>query len=132
MKALVISITFLIMTVSFAHATNSTSIKNGDQSITSTKASILSVNHDSSNLAPGSNVEIQVTFSGCLDRLAGYNYSFKEIDGKGVVFFNALSLANKASVSTNCFVANKKTITIFVPFEGDIELRNLNFVGGAI
>lgn len=132
MKAMALSLTFLFMALSFAQAADSTSIKSGDQSIVSTKAKILSFSQNSENLVPGTNVEIQVTFSGCLDRLAGYNYSFKEIDGKGIIFFNALSLSNKASVLTSCFVANHKRITIFVPFEGDIELKTLNFVGGTI
>ncbi|MBP9680086.1 MAG: hypothetical protein KBD76_01675 [Bacteriovorax sp.] len=132
MKALTLSLTILLTGITYAMAADFTSIKNGDQSIVSTKAKILSVNHHSDNLVPGTKVEIQVTFSGCLDRLAGYNYFFKEVDGKGIIFFNALSLANKASISTSCFVANHKKISIFVPFEGDIELKTLNFVGGTI
>jgi hypothetical protein len=124
MKFIIVIILFCMSSTILANSKNSEIIfQENDSSIVQVLSKIIS----QKNFNNKSEIEIEITLPGCLDRMAGYSYSFKEINGKGILFFSALSISNKASLTTRCFVANQKFVKVLVPFDGDIELKQLNF-----
>lgn len=80
-------------------------------------------------MAYGSKVVVKVGLNGCLDRLGGFFSKFESVDGKGVLYFSAINIATKESSTVRCFQQASQTVTIYVPYMGDIELVNLNYTG---
>lgn len=80
-------------------------------------------------MAVGSVVTVKVSLGGCLDRFGGYFSKFEEVNGRGVLYFGALNIFNEASRSARCVAAPFHTVKINVPYEGEIELVNLDYTG---
>jgi hypothetical protein len=81
-------------------------------------------------MAYGSNVTLKVALNGCLDRLGGHFTKFEVINNTGVLFFSAINLTHKQSMMTRCVEAPFEMIKVSVPFEGEIELINLDYSAG--
>jgi hypothetical protein len=126
----------LIALVSMQHALASgvTTLQSGDVALYQAPASIVSV-RDICKKVPGqvhcqiygSVVTVNMNVSGCVDHVGGYFSRFEHIDGKGVLYFGSVEIANKYSKTARCVMAPNKQVEIMVPFEGEIELVNLDF-----
>lgn len=82
-------------------------------------------------MAIGSVVTIKVGLNGCLDNFGGYFSKFEHIDGKGVIYFSAINIFNKASMTARCVAQPFRTVELHVPFEGEIEIVNMDFTGSS-
>lgn len=82
-------------------------------------------------MAYGSVVTVKIALNGCLDNLGGTFSKFEQIDGKGVLYFGAINIFNKASMTARCVAQPFKTVDLHVPFEGEIELVNMDFTGSS-
>ena len=134
MKFLLILVSLLSLNDAFAQGL--TDLKNGDTSLSQAHAQIIEVKkvcepneYGASCRAYGSSVKIKVTMIGCIDHLGGTFSNFTEVDGKGVLSFGAINIANKNSEVTRCVQAPSEIVTVSVPFEGQIELVQMNFKG---
>ena len=132
MKSLFTIIALFCMTSAFA--ASSTNLVNGDKNLSQATGEIVSVKPFCPSIpgqmrcmAYGSNITIQVSLAGCVDRLGGYFTKFEVVDGKGTLYFSAINIANVKSETARCVSIPFETITVGVPFEGDIELVNLDF-----
>jgi hypothetical protein len=83
-------------------------------------------------LAFGAHVTLKVKLNGCADRLGGYFSNFNEVDGKGVLSVGAINISTKASESIRCYQQAFEMISIYIPFEGEVELKELSFMGQII
>ncbi|MBY0414080.1 MAG: hypothetical protein K2Q18_07935 [Bdellovibrionales bacterium] len=126
----------LIALCSVQAMASSTDLKKGDLTLTAAKAEIVSVKEICPSMpgrltcmAYGSKVTLKVSLNGCADRLGGFSSKFEVIDGKGVLYFNAINIANEISLRARCIQQSFKLVEIFTPFEGEIELVNLEFTG---
>lgn len=134
MKALLTLIAlFFVQQVS---ANDTTVLQKGDLNLSAATGEITSVREICpkipgrvSCMAYGSVVTVKVTLQGCLDRMGGYFTKFEHIDGKGVLYFGAINIFNKASMTARCVRAPSETVSIGVPFEGEIELVNMDYTG---
>jgi hypothetical protein len=110
-----------------------TLIGKGDASISKAESRMKSVKkicvYGEDCAAFGSNVKIEVFLKGCVDRFGGYFSTFKIMNGRGVLSFGAINIFNTASLVTDCVQANTKEISIYVPYEGEIVLEDLNYTG---
>jgi hypothetical protein len=134
MKTILITLTALISLTAYAEGV--TPISSGDISLSEASSRIISVtstcpksNQNMNCFTMGAMVSIQVTLGGCLDRLGGHFSSFEVVDGKGVLHFGAINIFNKASRTARCIVQNSEIVNIYVPFEGEIELKEMNYDG---
>ena len=82
-------------------------------------------------MAVGSVVTVKVALHGCLDNLGGYFSKSEFIDGKGVIYFGAINIFNKASMTARCVSQPFKLVELHVPFEGEIEIVNMDFTGSS-
>lgn len=113
-----------------------TKLEKGDMALSQASAKITSVREICpkipgrvSCMAIGSVITVKVGLNGCLDRLGGYFSKFEMIDGKGVLYFGAINIFNKASMAAFCVKQPTQNVTVHVPFEGEIELVNMDFTG---
>lgn len=137
MKTLLVIMTFFIS--QSLYADRIAPIKKGDLSLSQAKGEIVSVREICPAIpgrvtcaAIGSIVDIEISLQGCVDRLGGYFTNFKVIDGKGVIFLGAVNISNEVSRRAMCVKAPTEMIKVQVPFEGEIELVNLNYTGTAL
>jgi hypothetical protein len=136
MKKLLTLIVFI--TIAQAHAIHDmTKIERGDMGLHAADGKIIKVTPLCPTPAPGevtcmaygSKVKVKVKLNGCLDRFAGHFSRFEIINGKGILYFGALNMFNKASMAAFCHEMPSHTLTLSVPFEGQIELINMDFTG---
>lgn len=134
MKALMSLIALLF--VQQVSANDITALKSGDLSLSQAFGEIISVSKICpaypgrvTCMAYGSVVKVKVNLSGCLDHMGGYFTKFEQIDNKGVLYFGAINIFNKASMVARCVRPPSETVSITIPFEGEIELMNLDYTG---
>lgn len=137
MKTLLALLTFVVS--QSLYADRIAPIKKGDMSLSQAKGEIISVREicpkvpgRATCMAIGSIVEIEVSLQGCVDRLGGHFSKFEVVDGKGVLYFGAINIDNEVSRRAICVKAPTEMISVQVPFEGEIELVNLNYKGTAL
>lgn len=125
-----------LLGLSSAFAQFSTPLNSGDLSLSQAHAEIekiakiCPVTEDGmSCMAYGSVVSVKITLNGCVDRLGGYFSRFEEVNGKGVLHFGAINIFNKQSMLARCVKIPTQTVTLSVPFEGEIELVETPFFG---
>ncbi len=134
MKTLLTLIAFVCMTSqAFSQVTN---LEKGDMNLSKAEAKIVSIREICprvpgriSCMAIGSVVTVEVTLNGCLDRLGGHFAKFDFSEGKGILHFGAINIFNKASMTARCVKIPTKRIDLHVPFEGDIELVEMDYTG---
>jgi hypothetical protein len=127
----------LLALVSFnAFAQESTQLKDGDVSFSKAHAEIISVRlmcpknpGGFSCMAIGSIIKVKVTLNGCLDTFGGYFSKFNVVNGKGVLSFGAINIANEDSMRVRCIAAPTKVVTITTSYQGKIQLESLEFRG---
>lgn len=136
MKVLFALVCFLSLGSAFAQ--HSTALKEGDLHLSGAKAEIKKIEvlcpaleGGMSCMAIGSILTIKVRLVGCADHMGGYFSKFEKVDGKGILYFSAINVFNKASTYTRCAQAPTATVKITVPFEGEIALVELPFEGGS-
>lgn len=134
-----IFILMLLCSMSQAFADGVTELQNGDLSLSQASAKITNVREICPAnpggircMAVGSVVTVKVTLNGCLDRFGGHFSKLEVIGGKGYLFFSSVNIFNKASMVTRCVQAPTKIVQIHVPFEGEIELVNMEYMGDTI
>jgi hypothetical protein len=135
MKTLILLVTTLFSVSSFAVGV--TPLVKGDISLSKADARIISVTPVCPHLpgemhcnVVGSMVKIAVDLGGCVDRMGGYFSSFNVVSGKGVLNFGAIHIFNKASLTAICTQEVKASmVDIYVPFEGEVVLGDLNYDG---
>lgn len=134
MKTLLTLIAFACM--SSAAYSQSTDLQKGDMNLSKADAKILSIREicpvnpgGFSCMAVGSVVTVEVKLNGCLDRMGGYFSKFDVVNRKGVLYFGAINIFNKASMTARCVKIPTKRIDIHVPFEGNIELEEMDYTG---
>lgn len=134
MKSLFILVSLVCMNAAFAQGI--TDLKSGDVHLSQAFAQIIDVKkicepneYGAMCRVYGSVVKIKVTMSGCIDRLGGTFSSFTEVNGKGILSFGAINIANKASQVTRCVQAPSEIVSVSVPFEGEIQLMHTAFQG---
>lgn len=128
-----------LFSMSLAFADGVTSLKNGDLNLSQASSKITNVREICPAnpggircMAVGSVVTVKVTMNGCLDRFGGYFSKFEVIDNKGYLFLGTTNIFNKASMVARCVQAPFEIIQLHVPFEGEIELVNLEYMGTEI
>ncbi len=136
MKALITLIAMICM--HSAMASEYTELQKGDMNLSQATAKITNVREICPSIpgrmrcmAIGSVVTVKVTLQGCLDNFGGYFSKFEHIDGKGVIYFGAINIFNKASMTARCVAQPFKLVELHVPFEGEIELVNMDFTGSS-
>lgn len=130
-----IFIAFALITLSSLSFAGNAPIKQGDISISGAEATIVDVTPicparpgHISCMAEGSFVTVSIKLGGCLDRLAGYHHSFRVKNGKGILTFAATKIFNRASMTARCIRMPTAEVRIGIPFEGQIEIENLEFI----
>ncbi|MBA2405727.1 MAG: hypothetical protein H0V66_13200 [Bdellovibrionales bacterium] len=128
-----------LVTLQTAFAQEYTKLKDGDMNLSGAEAKITSVKPvcprvpgQVSCMAYGSIVKIKVSLNGCLDTLGGHFSSFKIVNGKGVLAFGAINIANESSRVAMCYALPVEIVTIHVPFEGKVELEKMEFRGNIL
>lgn len=136
MKALITLIAMICM--HSALATDITELKKGDSHLSAATAKITKVREMCPSIpgrmrcmAIGSVVTVKVMLNGCLDNFGGYFSKFEHIDGKGVIYFGGINIFNKASMTARCVAQPFKLVELHVPFEGQIELVNMDYTGSS-
>ena len=134
MKALLTLLALIF--VQQVSAQEMTSLKDGDLNLSQASAKITSIREICPKIpgrwtcmAYGSVVKVEASLHGCLDRLGGYFSKFEVIDGRGILYFGAINIFNKASMTARCVKIPTQTVSVTVPFEGEIELVNMDFTG---
>lgn len=125
-----------LISLQTAFAQDVTELVNGDLGISQADAKIVNVRPICPSLpggfscmAYGSIVQISVGLNGCLDSYGGHFSKFEVVDGKGVLYFSAINIANEASKTTRCLTRPVVAVQVPVTFEGAIELVNTEFTG---
>ncbi len=131
---------FILMSALFlqtAQATDVTELKSGDLSLSPATAKITDVREMCPAvtggircMAVGSIVSVKITLDGCMDNFGGYFSKFEVIENKGYLFIGSINIFNKASMVTRCVHAPTKIVQLHVPFEGEIELVKMEYMGG--
>lgn len=123
----------LILASSLA-AEDMTILKRGDRAVGAALGQIVDVAPicparpgQMSCMAYGSVVTVRVALGGCLDSLGGHFHSFRVKNGKGILSFAAIQVANEASTRARCVSMPMAHVKLTVPFEGHIEIENLPF-----
>ena len=136
MKAIITLIAMICM--HSAMASDVTELKKGDMNLSQAFGTITKVREICPSvpgrmrcMAVGSVVTVKVALHGCLDSLGGTFSKFEHIDGKGVIYFGAINIFNKASMTARCVAQPFKLVELHVPFEGEIELVNMDFTGSS-
>lgn len=119
MKVILLLITLLYMTS--VSAREFTPLNTSDLSLSKASSELVNVEK--------SVAVVRVTLIGCMDRFGGHVSRFEVINGRGVLYFSALNINNAASENVRCIRPPEEIIKINVPFEGDIELVNLDYAG---
>lgn len=134
MKTLLVILSVLIS--QSVSATGMVPIKKGDMNLSQAKGEIISIRQicpvvpgRATCMAIGSVIDVEVKLKGCMDRLGGHFTKFQVVDGKGVLYFGAVNINNEVSRRAMCVKAPAELISVQVPFEGEIELVNLNYIG---
>lgn len=73
----------------------------------------------------------KVSLNGCLDNFGGHFSKFELIDGKGVIYFGAINITNKASMTARCVAQPFKIVKLKIAHEGEFELVNMDFTGSS-
>lgn len=135
MKCLLTLVTFFALSQTVS-AQDMTDLQRGDLSLTTAEGEIVSIKPicpsrpgGVSCRAIGAAVTIKVHLHGCADRLGGTFSKFEVVDGRPVLYFGAINIANEVSRRARCITAPFATTTVHVPHEGDIELINMDFAG---
>lgn len=135
MKTLLTLIAFVCLT-SEAFSQDQTNLQTGDMNLSKAEAKIVSIREICPRIpgrmtcmAIGSVVTVEVTLNGCLDRLGGHFAKFDFVNNKGILHFGAINIFNKASMTARCVKIPTKRIDLHVPFEGDIELVDMDYTG---
>jgi hypothetical protein len=136
MKALFTLIAMICM--HSAMANDITELKKGDTHLSQAIAKITNVREMCPSvpgrmrcMAVGSIVTVKVMLNGCLDNFGGYFSKTEMIDGKAVIYFGAINIFNKASMTARCVAQPFKLVELHVPFEGEFELVNMDFTGSS-
>lgn len=134
MKAFLILLAFIYMqSVSAGGVTpldkKDVSLSQAEGKLTSVKEICPKVPGRMTCMAYGSTATVKVHLKGCLDRLGGYFSHFELINGKGVLYFGAINVFNSASRSARCIQAPHETVSIHLPYEGKVELVNVEYTG---
>lgn len=131
MKLFILSFLFLFP----VFAGEITPLEKGDRHLSTANAEIVSIKEICPSvpgrvrcMAYGSVVKVKVTMTGCLDRMGGYFHDFTVSEGKGILSFGAINIFNKASMTARCVRMPTETLTLNVPFEGDIEMRAMELL----
>lgn len=132
MKTLFAILSLICLQAAFAQ--DVTELVKGDLSISQADATITNVRDicpatpsGIKCMAYGSVVEITVGLNGCMDTYGGHFSKFEVVDGKGVLYFSAINIANEKSKVTRCLVRPTRNVSVHVAFEGQIELVNTDF-----
>jgi hypothetical protein len=75
------------------------------------------------------NVEVEVKMRGCVDRMIGHVAKFMMVDGQPVLQFRAMGVFNEMSMRARCVKMPTETVTISIPFEGEFDFEQMEFVG---
>lgn len=136
MKTLLTLIAFVCMTSQAFAQDGTTDLKSGDMNLSKADAKIVAVREICPRvpgrmtcMAIGSVVTVEVTLNGCLDRLGGHFAKFDFANNKGTLHFGAINIFNKASMTARCVKIPTKRIELHVPFEGEIELVDMDYTG---
>lgn len=136
MKALLTLVVMFCM--HSAMASDITKLEKGDTHLSQATAKITKVrpicpayNDRPRCMAVGSVVTVKVMLNGCLDNFGGYFSKSEFIDGKGVIYFGGINIFNKASMTARCVAQPFKLVELHVPFEGEIELVNMDYTGSS-
>jgi hypothetical protein len=78
-------------------------------------------------LGVGSHVTVEMKLNGCFDRFGGHHSRFELQGNKGILHFQAFSISTQDSKDSECDQRPVEKVTLFVPFEGKLELRALEF-----
>lgn len=135
MKSILTLVFALCMNSAFAEGV--TALANGDISIYEASSTLTSVQKICGAATPGgmtcmaygSIATVKVTLSGCADRFAGHFSRFEVVNGKGYLFFGALSIYNKASNHIRCVQAPTQMVQVQIPFEGAVQLVPMEYTG---
>lgn len=134
-----IIIPLVLFFASQAFADGVTELKDGDLRLSQAHAKITEVRElCPSNtggircMALGSIVTVKVTMNGCLDHFGGHLSRFEVINNKGVLFFSSVNIFNEASMVTRCVEAPIKTVEIHIPFNGEVSLVNMEYMGTTV
>lgn len=122
-----------------AFADGVTELKEGDLRLTQAEAKITEVkvicpfNEGGIRcMALGSIVTVKVTMNGCLDHFGGYMSNFEVKANKGYLHFSAINIFNESSMVTRCVQAPTKNVQIHVPFNGEINLVDMEYMGATV
>lgn len=137
MKALLTLVAMLCM--HSAMASDFTELKKGDTHLSQATGKITKISPicprprpgQVTCMAYGSTITVKVALQGCLDNFGGYFSKFEVIDGKGVLYFGAINIFNKASMTARCVAQPFELVKVMVPYEGEIELVNMDFTGSS-
>jgi hypothetical protein len=130
MKLIIALLTMTLSLASFA-----TDFKEGDLGLVASQGKIISVSPicpkvpgQMSCMAIGSKIKIEVALPGCVDRLASYSSKLIVVDDRAVLYFSATSITTEMSTRARCVKMPTATVTVFVDFEGEIVLENIDTV----
>ncbi|HXH32086.1 MAG TPA: hypothetical protein VNJ01_14880 [Bacteriovoracaceae bacterium] len=124
----------VLLSSQLTFAQNFSPLTSGDLGLSAAKVDMLDVSQmcprvpgQMSCMAFGSYVKVKVTLNGCKDRFGGFFSSFEEVNGKGVLSVAAININNKASLTTYCNRAPTKTVSVYVGYEGRIDLKEMSY-----
>ncbi len=128
------SLALLALTSTLAFADTTTNLVDGDIQLSGAQGTIISVKpicpknpNGVSCMAVGSKVKVNVMLNGCVDRLGGYSSRLEVVNGKGILYFSAINIHTENSNSVRCYARASQTVEVFAPFNGKIELVNLDY-----
>lgn len=134
MKTIFTVIALLSLQTVFAQ--DFTVVRKGDENLSQATAKIISVKPicpkktgQLSCMTVGSNITVQVGLNGCVDGFGGYFSRLDFVNGKTILYFGAINLGNRGSLTSRCVQQSVQNITIYTPFEGEVELVDLDFTG---
>jgi hypothetical protein len=132
-------LTVLAMLAVVSSYATTTTLKRDDMAITQTEARVVSVAPicpaggpgEITCAAIGSMVTLKVRITGCLDRLGGYFHRFERQGNRPVLYFGALEVKSRKSLSAICpAVIVEEEVKVYVEETVNrVELRRLNFMG---
>jgi hypothetical protein len=127
-----------LLSLQTVFAQDFTQIKTNEVNLSAAPARIVSVSplcpHKTgqvSCMVVGSKVEVEVGLNSCVDGFGGYFSKFDYVDGKAILYFGAINLGNKQSSTVRCIQQATHIVSIYTPFEGEVELVNMDFAGNS-
>ena len=126
----------LVLVLAQAVFASDVALEKGDLRIYSAEAKVVSSklicplgNGGMRCMAYGMNVEVEVKMRGCVDRMIGHVANFLFVDGRPVLQFRAMGVFNEMSMRARCVKMPTETITVSIPFEGEVDFEQMEFVG---